>query len=83
MAGAYSILPAFPRRGGCDIKKTAASLAEQTGRLVPSDNSERYAGIYKDASRLYQPPRPRYARAALLKKEGSIGLPVLGGEDPA
>jgi hypothetical protein len=27
-------LPAFLRRGGCDINKMATSLAEQTGRLV-------------------------------------------------
>src|SRR5437773_506134 len=62
--------PPFSRRGGCAHQRFP-ELCAQTGWLVKSRsflidfreahriNKERFAEIYKEASRRHQPPRPR------------------------
>ena len=66
------------------LSKAGWLRAAQTGRLVKSrsvliDFREallyrlvRYASICKEAPRLYQPPRQRYALPLLLRKEESF-----------
>ena len=49
-----ALLPAFPRRGGCAIKKKrAASLAGADGAVSKFENKVRFANIYKEAARLF------------------------------
>ena len=87
-----NLLPAFLRRGGCDTNKMAASLAEQTGRLVKSRSilidfrvallihSVRYAEIYKDAARLYQRFLMFRAVALTLRAPPATRAPLLKKE---